>query len=72
MSNRLFEFQSSESFPEGITELELSDLQKVVLKLLAFIDHPRSMTEIKQLAGDIITSVTKIPDGKKIFGIGLH
>ena len=57
MANSLFEFQSAESFPEGITNIELSDLQKAVLKLLAFMDHPRSRTEIKQLAGEIITSV---------------
>jgi hypothetical protein len=36
MANSLLEFQPAESFPEGITDIELSDLQKAVLKLLAF------------------------------------
>jgi len=59
MANSLFEFQSDESFPEGITNIELSDLQKAVLKLLAFMDHPRSITEIRELTGEIITSLPK-------------
>lgn len=59
MSSSLFEFQSDESFPEGITDIALSDLQKAVLKLLAYIDHPRSQTELKQLTGEILTSLPK-------------
>ncbi len=65
MANSLFEFQPAESFPEGITDIELSDLQKAVLKLLAFMDHPRSKTEIKQLTGEIITSVPRYQMAKK-------
>ncbi len=47
MANSLFEFQSVESFPEGITNIELSDLQKAVLKLLAFMDHPRVSCRVR-------------------------
>ena len=71
MADSLFEFQPAESFPEGITDIELSDLQKAVLKLLAFMDHPRSKTEIKQLAGDIITSTPQYQMVKKSLVTGI-
>ena len=61
----MFELQSDESFPEGIADIELNDLQKVVLKLLAFINHPRSWTELKQLTGEILTSLPKYHMVKK-------
>jgi SNF2 family DNA or RNA helicase len=65
MADRLFEFPSDESFSGSIGDVELSDLQKAVLKLLVFINHPRSRTEIKQLAGDILTSLPKYQMVKK-------
>lgn len=69
MQEHLFEslpeFQSRESFPKGIIDLELTDLQKAVLKLLAFINHPRSITELKKLTGDIITSLPEYRMVKK-------
>lgn len=62
MTNGLFdfppaEFPSNESFPEGLTDLALSDLHKALLKLLAFIDYPRSKTDLKQLTAETITSL---------------
>ncbi len=65
MADSLYEFPPDESFPEGIVDIELSDLQNTVLKLLAFINHPRSKTEIKQLAGDILTSLPQYQLVKK-------
>ena len=61
----LSEFQFRPSFQGDIMDSGLTGLQKEVLKLLAFINHRRTITELKKITGDIITSMPEYMVAKK-------
>ncbi len=65
MSANLFGFGAKETFPEGLVNFELNDIERIVLKVLVLIDHPRSRTELKRLTESIVVSLPKYVNIRK-------
>ncbi|MEA3446172.1 MAG: hypothetical protein U9R19_15745, partial [Bacteroidota bacterium] len=59
MANTLFEFPSEESFPDNIVDFELNDIERVTLKMLAFINTPQYLHSLRILSANIVTSLPR-------------
>ncbi|MCF8371841.1 MAG: DEAD/DEAH box helicase [Bacteroidales bacterium] len=57
MANTLFNFPDIESFPDDIVDFELNDIERITLKVLAFMNVPRSITTLKIMAGKVIPAL---------------
>ncbi len=64
MANTLFDFPG-EPFPENIVDFELTDIERITLKVLAYTNTYRAITPLKQMVYNIVQSFSGYGNHKK-------